>query len=614
MIDNKQKREVLIKLLLLIVLLIIPVTYFSYPLIKTYGVLNTFKMFEEKYPGIKYKINDKDNVAYCAYDTGYQIQNGQFLNKKIGAVKFGLKDGNDIYYADNSNFTCIIENPGEGNQDTIKSFVNYKLPGNVENLILLEPDADILVIATETNFFGLYSKDTEVKVYGHPAHYDLDYIQGDTGLTIDSKLIKEMIGLESNFIKYEFMGTCAGISLGNYKLLTETDDALNSSNIERWVLDHDKYIDNNGNEQQAIYKDVERLEKKFLKNPGYLGLFTKEVDGTYKIINDHPKYKEFMKYVQMHIGGTTGFPDQYYYANKVFGLTPKIYTPFNLSEEAFKETEEKYGIKKDSYRCNKSLIDIKNDIINGHAVILNISWGLLNHTIVSVADADVDHAVTLTGVIVDSTNENNIIGFYVCDSVSHHLSRFVPYKDVERAYTSLGNYLPYAIVSEEPVKKPLDQNTNAIGNELNNEIIGNDGDNTLEGLDGNDYLYGGGGNNTLVGGTGYDTYNFSSLDLVMPVVNSLYPVVNGKTRSPATGYHYIDDEDAKGEIIFDYLTLKGGKSIGDNRYQNEDIPGVIYIWDGNNTGINDLTIELYGTTIIVRNFYNTDLGITLVSG
>lgn len=139
------------------------------------------------------------------------------------------------------------------------------------------------------------------------------------------------------------------------------------------------------------------------------------------------------------------------------------------------------------------------------------------------------------------------------------------------------------------------------GQGFSDHLYGGDGDDTLNGLGGNDYieggrgvdiLDGGDGNDQLFGGAGTDTYQFTG----------------------SFGQDIILDSDGLGQIKIGDTTLSGGKETvaGSRVWQSEDKQfryTLVAGRDGNQTLI--IYSASGGDSILVKNFQNRQLGITL---
>lgn len=142
---------------------------------------------------------------------------------------------------------------------------------------------------------------------------------------------------------------------------------------------------------------------------------------------------------------------------------------------------------------------IKEDKCVIAAVDAYVLWGYTR------SFREMNHAITVTGVVYDINNSDVIKGFYICDSAGQErseASRFISYSLMQKSFY-YGYNSGAVIVTDDSVKNYLD-NINAIGNDLDNYITGNSGNNIITGENGNDTLLGGAGKDTLYGGNGDD--------------------------------------------------------------------------------------------------------------
>ena len=162
-----------------------------------------------------------------------------------------------------------------------------------------------------------------------------------------------------------------------------------------------------------------------------------------------------------------------------------------------------------------------------------------------------NHIITVTGVVYDENN--NLVGFYICDSGRGDIddkARYIDKDSFEEAwdvnvvYDGTNEANRVAVITNNIIKE-WSNNIDATGNALDNEITGNDGNNELTGMggadtliggEGNDFLFGGADNDTIDGGEGRDIYVFSERD----------------------GQDRIIDSDGKGVVVYDDKILSGG--------------------------------------------------------
>lgn len=133
------------------------------------------------------------------------------------------------------------------------------------------------------------------------------------------------------------------------------------------------------------------------------------------------------------------------------------------------------------------------------------------------------------------------------------------------------------------------------GNAGADRLYGQEGRDTLVGGQGDDTLEGGKGSDTLLGGTGSDTYLFTRGD----------------------GWDWIHDSDGQGRLVYDGLTLAGGKAVGDSgMVWQETQAGQTFIylltdWTEGGETFKRLSIQGPDGGIWVKGWQLGDLGITL---
>jgi hypothetical protein len=135
-------------------------------------------------------------------------------------------------------------------------------------------------------------------------------------------------------------------------------------------------------------------------------------------------------------------------------------------------------------------------------------------------------------------------------------------------------------------------------------IFGTSNDDAIEGDDYEDHLYGMGGNDTIYGGKGDDYLEGGE------GADELYGGYNYDTYITDDG-DYIKDEDGRGEVHFEKTHLTGGTKVCTNGDDASDAgvykgDGGEYTWSEG-----DLIFEQDGKYLIIDNFKNGDLGITL---
>jgi len=130
-------------------------------------------------------------------------------------------------------------------------------------------------------------------------------------------------------------------------------------------------------------------------------------------------------------------------------------------------------------------------------------------------------------------------------------------------------------------------------------LDGGKGDDSLKGGAGDDVLAGGAGNDKLVGGSGFDTYKFTTADLVGEATDDV-----------------ISDEDGQGKILFNDLDISGtgigfdtirNASLGD--WETSDGKFRLSWREAEQTLV--IVYRQNGSRIIVQNWKNGDLGITI---
>jgi len=122
----------------------------------------------------------------------------------------------------------------------------------------------------------------------------------------------------------------------------------------------------------------------------------------------------------------------------------------------------------------------------------------------------------------------------------------------------------------------------------NDTLFGDAGSDTIIGGSGNDTLQGDKGDDTLKGGVGYDTYKFNSGD----------------------GKDTIEDEDGLGQILYDTVQLSGGTLVANITYKSDD-GRFTYILLDQPSGTQNLFIQGPAGSMVVKNFVNENLGLTL---
>ena len=144
---------------------------------------------------------------------------------------------------------------------------------------------------------------------------------------------------------------------------------------------------------------------------------------------------------------------------------------------------------------------VARDIKAGKGVTINVYADALWDGTAVPDDASTDHRVTVTGVACSAAT-GDITGFYIADSGRGRASDMCRFVTAEQMRTVTSVKGANTLTTDAPIKM-LQQNINAVGNELGNILVGNRGDNMLTG---------GLGNDLLIGGAGDDTYLFAKGD------------------------------------------------------------------------------------------------------
>jgi len=129
-------------------------------------------------------------------------------------------------------------------------------------------------------------------------------------------------------------------------------------------------------------------------------------------------------------------------------------------------------------------------------------------------------------------------------------------------------------------------------------LVAGSGNDNLNGGDNNDKLYGGdnkdildgqGGNDILNGGNGDDTYIYASGD----------------------GLDIIDDVDGSGRVVIGGVVLTGGDKVAGAIWESEDKKHRYTLLSPDSNGRRDLLISSGSNSLLIKNFHDGDLSITL---
>jgi len=159
----------------------------------------------------------------------------------------------------------------------------------------------------------------------------------------------------------------------------------------------------------------------------------------------------------------------------------------------------------------------RNNLITGNSGNNTLTGNSGNDTLyggggndILIGGSGMDHLYAGTGM--NTLRGGEEIDYYHLESATNILIEELN-QGIDTVFT------PFSHVLEPNIENLIltgTDNTNGMGNSLDNSIIGNEGINILAGQDGNDQLYGYGGSNTLIGGQGNDTYySESSLDTLI---------------------------------------------------------------------------------------------------
>ena len=178
----------------------------------------------------------------------------------------------------------------------------------------------------------------------------------------------------------------------------------------------------------------------------------------------------------------------------------------------------------------------------------------------------------------------------------------VLYRDLRSGYEVRvgGNSTIFAMSDTGFEQRVFGDNSNAnviTGGNQRDRIYGGSLSDTLTGGEENDYLEGGAGNDTLEGGSGADILHGGA-------GNDTYAFQSGD------GLDFIYDSDGAGKIIYDGVTLTGGKEASPGVYVSDD-GNFTYLFDIASGAAGALVIRGPDGNLVVNDYTDGDLGITL---
>ena len=399
-----------------------------------------------------------------------------YIDGGAGADTMVGGEGNDTFVVNSVN-DVIYEADGEG-YDTVYSSTNYLLNKNIEELRLLE--------GFKVNGTGNAQNN---KIIGNSEDNILDGVTGaDT-----------MIG---------------GLGNDNYYVDDVGDVVVENANEGVDVVSSSISYTLSQNIDNLVLLDFSKPEK---------GL----VDGTPVLVYGYPKRNE-LDYMQGDaVDGYTGTCGLTSIANLITqsGVPTSegdvVRRAIDNNWAATDPTLQPWQRGGSNYIGQQTLLDsygVRNQLLagyneNGLANVLRTGRGVLLAVDAGVlwgdsqyATGQVNHAVTLTGVVYGESGDNagKIMGFYITDSGRSLVSDMTRFISIELFRESANVPGAYAIFTLEPLKL-WDENIDGVGNAVDNTLVGNRGDNVLSGLDGNDSLLGLAGDDTLDGGSGADS-------------------------------------------------------------------------------------------------------------
>lgn len=309
-------------------------------------------------------------------------------------------------------------------------------------------------------------------------------------------------------------------------------------------------------------------------------------------------------------------PDDYKAIFAKYGIDSKAY----YTEQFFKD-EDEYGhqlspngvVLEAKQWEDENLKELGRKVKQGCGVVIgvcsDILWMEQNS---ETGERDIDHAVSILGVVYDKENPEDTdtpVGFIIHDTGAW-MTRFITTEELKEAglYDEVGvravadgddnlEYNPnlygkdnpglFLTVTTEPIKDSTnnldvtgDNNDNVItGNSGDNVLKGLKGDDTIRGLAGDDSIYGGSGKDSLYGGDGNDflygeagndnIYGGSGIDIIYGGSGNdfIYGATSSDRLFGEAGNDYI--EGGQGEDIIDAGagndTILGG--VGNDRIE-----------------------------------------------
>ncbi|HEX5361985.1 MAG TPA: calcium-binding protein, partial [Fluviicoccus sp.] len=369
----------------------------------------------------------------------YGLIGNDILDGQAGADTMEGGAGNDQYYVDSTG-DVVVENPGEGN-DRIYSYVNYTIPVNVENFVMLG-QSGLTVVGNASN----------------------NYILGNVGNnTINGGAGKD---------------TMLGGAGDDYYVVDNTGDVVTENAFEGFdtVFANTSYTLPTNVERLIVASTVLQLTGNTLDN----ALTGNSQANTITALDGNDT-------LDGGVGADTmygGIGDDVYYVDnagdKVTDTsgTDTVYSSISYTLPTPAEIE------------NLVLIGGANISGTGNSLNNMITGNSGKNTLDGAAGSD-----TMTG------GDNDDV-YYV--DVSTDVVKELAGEGVDTVYTSvaaynytLGNDVENLVFNSSAVVA-------GTGNALDNIITGNTGNDNISGLDGNDILDGGSGADTLSGGNGAD--------------------------------------------------------------------------------------------------------------
>ncbi len=400
--------------------------------------------------------NELDNELIG--NTGDNVLNGVEGNNYIdgrGGANIMTGGAGDDTYVVRSDEDVVIEKPGEGN-DTVKSYIDYTLPENVDNLTLMGgEDLDGTGNELDNVIIGNTGDNVLNGVEGD------NYIDGRAGANI-------MIGGGGDDIYVVNSEDDVVIEQPG-----EGHDTIRSSvtytlpdNVEDLILTGSADIDGTGNELDN-YIQGNNGDNVLNGVAGANVMAGGRGDNTY-ILNS----KEDVVIEKPNQGTDTVIsPFDYTLPDNVENLTLVGDARVGRGNE---EDNIIIGTERPSHLYGVS----GNNVLIGGGRSANFLYG---------GDGDNTYVVSNPGTKVIAQENGGT------DTVKAETHFRLP--DHVENLTLIG-----------------DGDYRGWGNELDNVLIGNDGDNVLRGEGGDNFIHGGRGNNVLYGGAGSDTYFFERGD------------------------------------------------------------------------------------------------------